>query len=606
LIYSKYAGRAVSLLALLPLMLNAQRVQESVVPLRNWGTPLYWHPNQAEGQVTAKTLPQSATPQLLFPGNAVSTDALTFVAITPCRLVDTRGAGAGFNGGVSPFDGPSITGAETVTFPLQSSTEATDNTTPAPCGAVPIIAQAYSFNVTAIPHDGGAVDYITLWPTGSARPAVSNINDTQGLIVANAAIVAAGTLGSVNLYNSGPATINVIIDMNGYFAAPTDLNENTAIGEGTLAINTGVANTATGAEALAANTTGQQNTANGAAALQSNTTGSLNTAIGYLALIANTTGSQNTAVGRATMGSNTTGMQNTANGVAALFDNTSGGNNTASGAGALFSNTTGGNNTASGLEALASNTTGDNNTASGLLALRANTTGGNNTAGGYYALQNNTTGSANIALGYLAGTDAPVGNSDSIYIGSPGTGSDTAGSISIGTAATETTGTIQIGSAQAGGTYIAGIFGANSSSGVEVYVNSSGQLGTALSSGRFKEQITDMGDSSSKLLQLRPVNFFYKPEYDDGSHMLQYGLIAEEVAKVYPEMVAYSNDGRVLTVKYQLLAPMLLNELQKQTEQIRQQAEQNRELGDRLTALEALLPAATASGSPTVGGQVLR
>jgi hypothetical protein len=130
------------------------------------------------------------------------------------------------------------------------------------------------------------------------------------------------------------------------------------------------------------------------------------------------------------------------------------------------------------------------------------------------------------------------------------------------------------------------------SSGLEVYVNSSGQLGTVLSSGRFKEQITDMGDSSSELLQLRPVNFFYKPEYDDGSHLLQYGLIAEEVAKVYPEMVAYDHDGQILTVKYQLLAPMLLNETQKQAAPIHS-------LEERLAALEALLgklPASAAAG----------
>jgi hypothetical protein len=135
-------------------------------------------------------------------------------------------------------------------------------------------------------------------------------------------------------------------------------------------------------------------------------------------------------------------------------------------------------------------------------------------------------------------------------------------------------------------------------SGSAVYVTGSGQLGIQTSSRRFKEQITDMGDSSSKLLQLRPVNFFYKPEYDDGSHLLQYGLIAEEVEKVYPEMVAYDKDGQILTVKYQMLAPMLLNEVQKQNaqlqnqnaqlqEQVQLQQEENRKLEDRLAALEA-------------------
>jgi hypothetical protein len=100
--------------------------------------------------------------------------------------------------------------------------------------------------------------------------------------------------------------------------------------------------------------------------------------------------------------------------------------------------------------------------------------------------------------------------------------------------------------------------------GIPVYINSNGQLGTTTSSRRFKESIRDMGDSSSHLLELRPVTFLYKPQYDDGTHALQYGLIAEEVAKVYPEMVAYDKDGQPYTVKYQLLAPMLLNELQKQ------------------------------------------
>jgi hypothetical protein len=95
-------------------------------------------------------------------------------------------------------------------------------------------------------------------------------------------------------------------------------------------------------------------------------------------------------------------------------------------------------------------------------------------------------------------------------------------------------------------------------------------------------------------MQLRPVNFFYKPEYDDGSHMLQYGLIAEEVAKVYPEMVAYDNDGQILTVKYQLLAPMLLNEVQKQNSQIQSQAAQIRSLEDGLAELRALLSSVTS------------
>jgi Chaperone of endosialidase len=644
MIDSKYSGRAVSLLAFLPVMLTGLKAQENVVPLKNWSAPLYWQPNQAEREAAAKALAQNAVPQFQLSANAVSTEALTFVAITPCRLVDTRGAGGGFNGD-TPFSGPSITGGGTATFPVQSSTEATANTTPAPCGVIPSIAQAYSFNLTVIPQAGGEVGYVTLWPAGGTRPVVATLNDRQGLIVNNAAIVAAGTpSGGVSVFNDGPTTIDVIIDMNGFFTAPTDLNFNTAVGAGTLASNTtGVGNTATGADALGANTTGNantalgnqallknttgggntatgqgalssntggyDNTANGADALLNNTTGGDNTALGEAALGANTTGSYNTATGYQAMLDNTTGTSNTANGYSALSSNTTGSGNTVAGTNALQSNTTGNNNTANGSEALNNNTTGfqntasgngallenttgNNNTASGALALEANTIGASNTASGYQALQNNTTGGNNIAIGYLAANNAPVANSNSIYIGSTGSGGDTGGVIYLGTQGTQT-----------GGTYIAGISGATASSGAEVYVTSSGQLGTVLSSGRFKEQITDMGDTSSKLLQLRPVSFFYKPEYDDGSHLLQYGLIAEEVAKVYPEMVAYDHDGKVLTVKYHLLTPMLLNEAQKQHAEVQklsgeaekqnqraqQQDETIRQLQARLAVLEALL-----------------
>ena len=161
---SKYSGRAICLLAFLPVMLTAQRARENAVPLKNWSTPLYWHPNQAERATAAQALPRNSSPptdapQLRFPGNAVSADALIFVAITPCRLVDTRGAAAGFDG-IAPFTGPSIPGAGSVTFPVQSLSEATANTTPAPCGAISSIAEAYSFNVTVVPHAGGLANAV--------------------------------------------------------------------------------------------------------------------------------------------------------------------------------------------------------------------------------------------------------------------------------------------------------------------------------------------------------------------------------------------------------------------------------------------------------------
>ena len=126
-----------------------------------------------------------------------------------------------------------------MTFPVQSAAEASADTTPAPCGTIPSIAQAYSLNLTVVPVAGGAVDYISMWPSGYSQPFVATLNDPQGAIVANAAIVPAGTVnGGISVYNQGPATANVIIDMNGFFAAPSDLNLNTAIGVEALASNT--------------------------------------------------------------------------------------------------------------------------------------------------------------------------------------------------------------------------------------------------------------------------------------------------------------------------------------------------------------------------------
>jgi hypothetical protein len=289
--------------------------QTPAISLKNWATPLFWQPSQAERERAALGSPQKAAPQVLFFPNAVSTTALTFVAITPCRLVDTRGAAAGFNG-IEPFSGPSIIAGGTLAIPMQSAEEVITNTTPAPCGAIADTAQAYSLNLTVIPHAGGAVDYVTLWPSAEAQPFVSTLNDSQGSIVANAAIVPAGIpSGGVSVYNSGPATTDVVIDMNGYYVPPTDVKDNTAIGEQTLASNTiGAANMAIGAWALAQNTSGSANTASGASALTSNTTGTDNTASGAGALTNNTTGSYDTAVGDDALASNTTGNYNTASG----------------------------------------------------------------------------------------------------------------------------------------------------------------------------------------------------------------------------------------------------------------------------------------------------
>jgi hypothetical protein len=168
--------RCASLLLPAALALTAQVTrQENTVPLKNWATPLYWQPNPTErGAATTGA-------QLAFSSNQVTTNALTFIAITPCRLIDTRGMAANFNG-ITPFSGPSIAAMSTVTFPVQSSAEASADTTPAPCGTIPSIAQAYSLNLTVVPVAGGAVDYISMWPSGYSQPFVATLNDPQGAI----------------------------------------------------------------------------------------------------------------------------------------------------------------------------------------------------------------------------------------------------------------------------------------------------------------------------------------------------------------------------------------------------------------------------------------
>ncbi|MFZ2447704.1 MAG: tail fiber domain-containing protein [Syntrophobacteraceae bacterium] len=401
----------------------------------------------------------------------------------------------------------------------------------------------------------------------------------------------------------GPLNPNVIA---------TDLN--TAIGIGALTPNTtGGGNTASGRRALSSNTAGAGNTASGEGALFKNTTGVGNTANGFYALASNTTADANTAIGGGALSSNTTGVGNTASGASALGHNTTGGWNTASGHSALVSNTTGSDNTASGGGALASNTTGGGNTASGEWALHENTTGSHNTASGAFALDSNTTGSrntafghgalnstignANIALGYLAGYwDGEFTGGNNIYVGGRPSAADE-------------NNTIRIGDSKHGRAFITGVYNNNVSTGATVYVNSNGQLGTVTSSSRYKEEIENMGEASSGLMRLRPVTFRYKPEYSGGSRSLQYGLIAEEVAAVYPDLVQYDpKTGLPHTVSYHLVNAMLLNEVQKQHRHIMEQdkeisalKDQNKELAalkERLSRLEARLSETATRAEP--------
>jgi len=355
-----------------------------------------------------------------------------------------------------------------------------------------------------------------------------------------------------------------------------DSSGNTGIGRAALPANTtGHSNTASGYRALFSNTTGYFNTASGYKVLYSNTAGTANTATGAHALLYNATGSYNTASGFGALYKNTTGYQNTGSGVQALINNTTGSQNTASGAYALRRNTTGGKNTASGAYALYANTTGYANTASGYRALSSNTTGKYNLAIGFSALGGNTTGNDNIAVGERAGVNVTSG-SDNIHIGNRGVNESN---------------TIRIGNARDHSkTVVAGIRGTTTgqSHPIAVLIDSNGQLGTISSSRRYKEEIADMGAASEQLLSLRPVTFRYKKEFADGEKPIQFGLIAEEVAEVFPELVVYDGEGRPETVKYHLLSTLLLNELQEERQTNDAQARMIDSQALRLTELSAL------------------
>jgi hypothetical protein len=300
-------------------------------------------------------------------------------------------------------------------------------------------------------------------------------------------------------------------------------------------------NTFLGEEALGSNTTGTHNVAIGSGALESNTSGFTNTATGSDALSANQTGLGNTASGAFALGSNLTGSSNTATGNTALFYNR-GDSNTADGFGALFLNTS-----------------GDGNTATGEFALYSNANGHRNTAVGQWALRGKRGGSANIALGYLAGSALTTGDNN-IAIGNVGVAAES-NTIRIGTTGTQSA------------TFIAGISGVTVANGVGVIIDNDGHLGTVVSSARFKDAIKPMDKASEAILALRPVTFHYKKELDpDG--IPQFGLVAEQVEKVNPDLVARDADGKPFTVRYDAVNAMLLNEFLKARRQIDAQQKQ--------------------------------
>jgi hypothetical protein len=339
-------------------------------------------------------------------------------------------------------------------------------------------------------------------------------------------------------------------------------NRNTAVGAFALdaAPNVGDDNTAVGNSAVGM--TGTQNTGVGSKALY----GTYN----YDGLGSYSPGSYNTATGFQALFSDTTGGGNVADGWQALYSNRAGEYNVATGASALRQNTTGSRNTASGLNCLYYNN-GQNNSAYGAESLQNNSAGNNNTAVGYDALFSNNTGSNNIALGYQAGLN--VTGSNNIDVGHKGIAGESA-KIRIGTKGTHNA------------SFIAGIHGKTVPSGTGVIVNANGQLGTVQSSARFKEAIGPMEEASEAILKLKPVTFHYKEELDPDK-IPQFGLVAEEVEKVDPNLVVRGEDGKVMTVRYEAVNAMLLNEFLKENRKVQ-------DLEKQVAALTAGLQKVTA------------
>ncbi len=369
----------------------------------------------------------------------------------------------------------------------------------------------------------------------------------------------------------------------------------TGVGAGTLLLNTADENTAIGAGALLSNTTGSQNTANGTLALFLNTTGSDNTASGEQALLNNTEGSSNTAHGAFTLATNTNGTANTATGMSALFSNTIGNDNTAMGSGALFLNVGGNDNTASGSGALFFNTAGDANTATGRGALQHNTSGDNNTATGVQALESNTSGFSNTASGFQALT---ASNGDfNTAIGFNALPANTTGSFNTalgdfaGLNVTTAEHVICIGTGGANEShscYIGNIFFTPSAGGTAVFVNTIGKLGTTTSSRRFKEEIKPAEHASEALFALKPVTFRYKKEIDPVGRS-QFGLVAEEVEGVDPDLVVHDEEGKPYSVRYDQVNAMLLNEFLKEHRKGEQQDRKIEELRATVAKLQSAL-----------------
>src|SRR5947208_1493885 len=301
----------------------------------------------------------------------------------------------------------------------------------------------------------------------------------------------------------------------------------------------------------------------------------------------------NTAEGKDALFSRTTGVDNSALGFEALYNGTTASGNTAVGSQALLSNIASTRNVAVGAAALDSLTSGEMNTAVGNVSLEQGVSVNFNTALGRHAL-GRTQGDQNTGLGFFAGWNLSDDGANNIYIGN-------AGPVPIGTESN----TIRIGTQTATivtvgnppfeshpmpahtATFIAGISG-TAINGRPVMINANGRLGTAPSSARFKEEIKPMDKASEAILALKPVMFRYKKEVD-AERTPQFGLVAEQVEKVNPDLVTRDPDGKAFTVRYEAVNAMLLNEFLKEHRQVQEQQKEIDVLRAELREQRALI-----------------
>jgi trimeric autotransporter adhesin len=409
--------------------------------------------------------------------------------------------------------------------------------------------------------------------------AYPNLNTAEGQNALKNLTTGSGNsgVGWYSLFSATTASFNTGVGAGALALNTAD--ENTAVGTATLLLNNASGNTAVGSRALLNNSTGGAlgniqgidigpNVAVGQQALESNTIASANTAVGYQALHSFTTGPTDfeqfglcTAVGFQALANATgPGFANSAFGYQSLMNSTSGSGNTATGQRALFSNTTGASNTGNGAQALYFNTTGESNTANGINALVDNTSGSDNTAVGRSALAANTTGNNNTALGTFAG--GGVTTADNV--------------IAIG----------HVGFNVSNSCFIGNIRGVTTAAtdAIPVVIDSVGQLGTMSSSRRFKKEIKPMDKASEAILALKPVTFHYNR---DTTGRAQFGLIAEAVAEVNPDLVARDKNGEIYTVRYEQINAMLLNEFLKEHQRVEHQQAMIAQLSKQVETLVA-------------------